>query len=162
MELDILQVKIRQAKRVAIMGVGSELRSDDAAGMHLINELLGFGLSKLSNVCLIHGSTAPENFTGEIKSFSPDILIMVDAANMDLPVGEIKVIDNCDIGGFSFSTHMLPLPIVMNYLNIESSFETIFIGIQPQNTDFGFDLSEKVAKSVSRLASFLHSVITQP
>ncbi|HHT86589.1 MAG TPA: hydrogenase maturation peptidase HycI [Clostridiales bacterium] len=159
MSLDCLKEKIKQAERIAIMGIGSELRSDDAAGMRLINELNCLGLSNCDNVRLLYGSTAPENFTGEIKAFSPNLLILVDAASMGLQAGAIKIIESDEIMGVTFSTHMLPLPIVLNYLKQEASFETVLIGIQPKSTDFGIEISEEVTNSVSELAIFLYDSI---
>ena len=67
---------LSQDKRIAVMGVGSELRNDDAAGMRLI-EKLRKSINR-ENVIFIVGGTAPENFTGVIKDFKPDELIIVD------------------------------------------------------------------------------------
>ena len=77
---DYLKRLIRPGQKIAVLGVGSTLRSDDAAGMYFI-ELLE-SLVKKENVLLIAGSTAPENFTGVIKNFAPDILFIVDAAHV--------------------------------------------------------------------------------
>ncbi|HBE13024.1 MAG TPA: hydrogenase maturation protease, partial [Clostridiales bacterium] len=97
-----MQEKIGNGKKIAILGVGSELRADDAAGMYLI-ALLSSSLQD-EPVLLIGGSTAPENFTGVIKDYSPDVLLIVDAAHMDATPGEIRILDTKNIGGLSFST----------------------------------------------------------
>jgi len=147
---DYLKNIMQSGQRYAVMGIGSVLRSDDAAGMYFI-ELLS-GMIKRDNLLLIAGSTAPENFTGAIKDFKPDVLFIVDAAHMGLLPGEAKVVPACDISGFSFSTHMLPLPVMLKYLEAESGCDVLFIGIQPKCTDYGFCMCDDVKKGVERLA----------
>ena len=146
---DCLKNSIQPGEKYAVLGIGSILRSDDAAGMHFI-ELLG-DLVKQDDVLIIAGSTAPENFTGVIKNFAPDKLFVVDAAHMGLMPGEAKVVSASDIGGVSFSTHMLPLPVMLKYLESEARCEVLFIGIQPKCTDQGFCMCDEVKKGTEQL-----------
>ncbi len=104
------------------------------------------------DVLLIAGSTAPENFTGVIKDFKPDLLIITDAARIGLSPGEAAVIPLSEITGASFSTHMLPLSVMLNYLEAEISCETVFIGIQPRSTDQGMEICDEVCRCVQKLA----------
>lgn len=154
---DYLKESIKSGQKYAIMGVGSTLRSDDGAGMYFI-ELLN---EKVQNdyVLLIAGSTAPENFTGVIKSFRPNKLFIVDAAFMELPVGETKLIPYCDIGGISFSTHMLPLSVMLKYLEAELNCEVVFIGIQPKCTEQGLVICDEVKKGTMNLAKIFSEVL---
>ncbi|MDP4132521.1 MAG: hydrogenase maturation peptidase HycI [Bacillota bacterium] len=145
-----LQKKISKGQKTAIIGVGSVLRSDDCAGMHFIEKLSSYIQNE--NMLLIGGSTAPENFTGVIKNFAPDRLFIVDAAHMGLNVGEIHVLDILEIDGISFSTHMLPLPVMLEFLKLEIGCEVICIGIQPKNTELGFSMCEEVAAASENLA----------
>lgn len=137
-------------KRYAVMGVGSELRNDDAAGMHFAKTLAA--LRSEERLTVLEGSTAPENFTGVIKAFKPDLLFIVDAAFMGLEVGEIRLLDGGSIGGISFSTHMLPLPLMLDYLEAECGCRTVILGIQPQNTEQGLEMCEAVRRAAERLA----------
>lgn len=139
------------------MGVGSELRNDDAAGMIFASEL--DLLIKSDNLLVIGGGSAPENFTGVIKEFRPDILFIVDAAFMGLETGEISLLDSKQIEGISFSTHMLPLPLMLDYLKTEAGCETVIIGIQPENTGQGLEVCEKVKTAAKELATTFYSLI---
>lgn len=156
--LDCLKNKILPGQKYAVLGIGSTLRSDDAAGMYFI-ELLGDRI-KREDVLFIAGSTAPENFTGVIKNFAPDRLFVVDAAYMGLLPGEAKVVPACDIGGVSFSTHMLPLPVMLKYLESESGCEALFIGIQPKCTDQGFCMCDEVKKGTEHLVEDFYQVLS--
>ena len=146
-------------KRIAIMGVGSELRNDDAAGMRLIEKLRK--VITREDVIFIGGGTAPENFTGVIKDFHPDELIIIDAAHMGISTGEIRLLESDEIGGLSFSTHMLPLPIMLKYLELELNCRVTCIGIQPENTEQGFCMCEEVTKAVDKLADMFYEVLSR-
>ena len=154
---DYLKSKIIPGRKYAVLGIGSTQRSDDAAGMYF-TELLS-GMIKQDNVLLIAGSTAPENFTGVIRDFGPDILFIVDAAYMGFLPGEVKIVPACDIGGVSFSTHILPLTVMLDYLQAELGCEVLFIGIQPASTDYGFCMSDDVRKEAERLAEEFSSAL---
>ena len=105
---------------------------------------------------LIAGSTAPENFTGVIKDFAPGKLFIVDAAYVGGVPGEAKVVPAAEISGVSFSTHMLPLPVMLKYLESEVCCDVIFIGIQPKVTEQGFFISDEVKKGTERLVEDFH------
>ncbi len=159
---ECLKNHIRPGQKYAVMGIGSQLRSDDAAGMYFV-ELLGKLLNRVgkrSDVLLIAGSTAPENFTGVIKDFSPDKLFIIDAAHMGLSPGEAKVVPASEIGGVSFSTHMLPLPVMLEYLESESACDAIFVGIQPQSTEQGLRMDDEVKKGAEKLARVFYETFT--
>lgn len=132
------------------MGVGSELRCDDAAGM-----IFAFRLEELvksEDLLVIGGGSAPENFTGVIKKFRPDVLFIVDAAFMGKQTGAVSLLDARQIEGISFSTHMLPLPLMLDYLESESGCETVIIGIEPENTGQGLEVCDTVRESALSLA----------
>ena len=156
---DYLRESIQPGQKVALLGVGSILRSDDGAGMYFI-ELLD-GLLRQDRVLLISGSTAPENFTGVIKEFAPDKLFIVDAAYMGLSPGEVKTVPARDIGGVSFSTHMLPIPVMLKYLESEVGCEVIFIGIQPKSTDQGLSMCEEVKRGTEGLVKDFYDALMQ-
>jgi len=147
---ECLRSNIHPGQKYAVLGIGSVLRSDDGAGMYFI-ELIRDSFQK-SDMLLIEGSTAPENFTGVIKSFAPDKLFIVDAAHMGLLPGETKVVPACEISGVSFSTHMLPLSVMLKYLESEAGCEVFFFGIQPRSTEQGFGICEEVKAGTRRLS----------
>jgi len=142
------------AEKIAILGIGSVLCGDDAAGMELIAYLEEHAPAS-ERLLLLGGSTAPENFIGEIRHFAPDHLFVVDAAYLDTPVGTIAVVDPADIDGIGFSTHMLPFSVMLDYLHSSCPCPTTCIGITPSNTDFGATLCREVSDAVIHLAEEL-------
>lgn len=152
-----LQEMLFDVKKVAVLGIGSILCGDDAAGMEIIARLEE-QFSDNSNILLMGGSTAPENFTGEIKKFSPDHLLVVDAAFMQASPGTIAIVDPADIDGMGFSTHMLPLSVMLAYVQQYVGCEYTCIGIQPACTDFGSCMGEKMTCAVEELCSLLKKI----
>ncbi len=160
MELrELLTQALRPPRRAAVLGIGSVLRSDDAAGMRFI-ELLGEYVRR-EDVLLLAGSTAPENFTGVIKKFAPDTLFLVDAAHMDCQPGEVGVLPAEAITGMSCSTHMLPLPVMIRYLEHEIGCPVVFLGIQPKEIGPGLGMCGEVEEGVRGLARLFREALDQ-
>ena len=156
----VIKNDLKDTNKIAILGAGSVLKGDDAAAMVLI-EQLSETLKDIPEVLLIAGSTAPENFTGLIKSFQPDRLFIVDAAHLEEEPGSIGIIEPELIKGLSFSTHMLPFSIMVNYLLQETGCKISVIGIQPLTTEIGLELSEPVKKAVDELTDVFTSLIKE-
>ena len=105
------------------------------------------------------GHTAPENLTGAIKRFKPGLVLLIDAIDMGLAAGELQLISPEELAGFSFSTHMLPLPVLMDYLQHELGCETLLIGVQAATLEFMAPMSPQVAAAVDTISSELLEMI---
>jgi hydrogenase 3 maturation protease len=130
---------------VVLLGVGSELRSDDAAGIRVAERVKALGLA---GIHALAGGPAPENLTGLIRQLSPSLVIIVDAADMGLPPGTVRLLQSDEIGGMSFSTHTLPLNVLADYLQKETGCSLLIMGIQPRSLAFDGALSAEVAAAV--------------
>jgi len=145
------------AGRIAVIGVGSPLRGDDVAGV-AVTELIRKSKKRPSFLKAFIGCTAPENITGEVikflgkKSNGLPHILFVDAAQMDLKPGSVCILETNDIEGTSFSTHVLPLAILISYFQQQIKCKISVIGIQPENTDFGISPSVKVLNAVKSVA----------
>lgn len=157
-----LEDKLKQAKRIAILGIGSELRGDDAAGMLVAKSIRESCRDMDERFKVFLGATAPENLTAEIKRFNPTHLVIVDSADMGMAASTIMLINPAEAGGFSFSTHRLPLKMMLEYLLLSINCEIIIIGIQPKKIDFGACLSKEVEGSVGRIAQTFKEILTAP
>lgn len=146
-----LQASLRQARNIAVVGVGSDLRGDDIAGI-LVIRALDAARSINPNIGIFDGGTAPENLTGEITRFRPSHVLLVDAADLGQKPGAIRLIEPDKIEGITFSTHVLPLKILADYLKQACSCEIVVIGIQPGNTDFGKPPSRPIRAAARQVA----------
>ena len=168
-DLDILKQKLKNAQRVAVLGVGSELRGDDVVGLLAAKQIdktiakqtisphstrpdkSGLAQDK-PEVRVFIGETAPENLTGEIKKFQPTHLIIIDAAELNKEPGHIEIMEPETIGGTSFCTHSLPLKIIIGYLLESFKFQAIIIGIQPKTLTFGAQPTKEVVAAAKHIA----------
>ena len=171
-ELRRLLVKKPDGKvaRTTFVGIGSELRGDDAVGVVIVNRLSAWQSSSdrsdsLSSFLFINGGCAPENILGEIKAFQPEIIVFIDAVIVGdsgedggdgaRKAGSIRIIDTGreKISGISFCTHSLPLTIIANYIRQSISCEIFVIGIEPGDMDFRPDcaLTPPVAEAAAEV-----------
>jgi hydrogenase 3 maturation protease len=132
---DRLEGRLKGATRIAVLGVGSELRSDDVAGI-LAADGLRRACPDRSDLLVAMGYSAPENLTGPIIGFKPSHLVVVDCAELGAPPGTIRLFPIEDIGGVSSSTHSLPLKVIFGYLSRSCPCEIIVVGIQPKSLKF--------------------------
>ena len=149
------------AKKIAVLGVGSGLRGDDAAGILVARELSKHCKTAACRIKfkVFAGDTAPENLTGEIKKFKPTHLILVDSADTGKKAGEIVIIEPKKLHGISFCTHQLPLKIMVDYLIESVGCSILIIGIQPKKLDFGSLPSKEIQKSVKIISDTIKGII---
>ena len=144
---------LKDARKVVVLGVGSDLRGDDVLGVRVAEKLRAFQSSKL---VILNGGTAPENFTGDIKKQKPSHLIIVDVAEIKDCVGAIKLLDPADIGGFSFSTHALPLKIMIDFIQHEIDCKVLIVAVQPKTLSFGAAVSPEVEAAAEEIVNALN------
>ena len=159
-----IQKQLKDAKRIALLGVGSELRGDDVAGILVARALIKAYKERKPKreFKVFEGATAPENLTGEIKRFKPTHLIIVDSADTGKPIGAITLIKPEETAGISFCTHQLPLKIMLDYLNESIGCEMMIIGIQPKTLDFGTSPSTEVKKAVKLVTAAIKEILDTP
>ncbi|HEX2905276.1 MAG TPA: hydrogenase maturation peptidase HycI [Phototrophicaceae bacterium] len=154
------QALTKPDRRVAVVGVGSELYGDDAAGV-LVARRLKTMLTGREDVLIIEGGIAPENCTGALRRFAPNAVIFVDAAEMNLPPGEIRWLAWDEIAGVSASTHSLPLSVLADYVAAELQCEVYLIGIQPALMAFDAPVSSPVTGAVDQVVSQLATTLVR-
>ncbi|MFH1001666.1 MAG: hydrogenase maturation protease, partial [bacterium] len=96
----------------------------------------------------------PENFTSIIKKNKPDLVVLIDAVEMDLKSGEFRIISPDRISALHLTTHSMPLSFLISYLK-DYTQELIFIGIQPKIIDYSNSVSSEVLKSSEEIIKIL-------
>lgn len=151
-------------RRLAVLGIGNELNGDDAAGMLVARALrdgicgsVGSGGSWTvptldGHFLVIEAGPAPENFTGTLRRFHPELVLLIDAAELGEPPGTVAWVGWAEAGGWSGSTHTLPPSVLAHYLVEELGCEVILVGIQPARLDFCAGVSAEVQQAVTEVA----------
>lgn len=95
----------------AILAIGNTLRGDDGVTTYLgeliEKENLGWKV--------FYGQDTPESEFHKIREFAPDVMVVTDAMT-GLKIGTVEVIDISDDREYMYSTHNLPMPILLSYL----------------------------------------------
>lgn len=131
-----------------LLGIGNVLRRDDGVGSYVARRFHKPGWK------VVDCGTAPENFSGVVRKDHPDILILVDAADMALEPGAFSIIPNERIRDVGIGTHQLPLDIFVDFLG-DAAGEILLIGIQPEIMETGEGLSPAVQEGADRLVEML-------
>lgn len=157
----ILKQKLKNADKVAVLGIGSELRGDDVAGVLAAQQIEKICKRKTTRpqVRVFIGATAPENLIGEIRKFQPTHLIIIDSADIGVRPGKIAVINQEDLGGVSFCTHSLPLKVMTDYLLQSLNCRIIIIGIQPGNLAVSANPSQRTIQAAKRLSATITKLL---
>ena len=133
-----------------LLGVGNVLGGDDAVGIYVVRNF------KKDGWITIDCGPVPEDFTGDIKKIKPEMIVIVDAADMGLEPGEIRIIPKERIPNVALSTHGMPLIFFMDYLK-DSTKKIILLGIQVKNTEFGSEMSPEIKRAGDKLLDILKS-----
>lgn len=130
-----------------LLGIGNRMNGDDAIGVWIAHHFSCKGWASID--C----ATVPENCVAEIRRHHADKIVIVDAADMGLTAGEIRIIPKEKIGAASFSTHSVPLSVFISHLHELNLRDIVLIGIQPKL--FYGEISEEVQKAGERLMTML-------
>lgn len=157
---EYLKERLNGAGRLAVLGAGSTLRGDDAAGMAVVEELqAAFDQTLWPDLLLCPGETAPENYSGKIKRFCPTHLVAIDAADVGKAPGTVVEIQPEDVGGPTFCSHMLPLRVMISYLAQETGADVTLLGIQYKSIEFDTAMTDEMQAAAKELSGALKQVI---
>jgi hydrogenase 3 maturation protease len=131
-----------------LLAVGNGLMGDDGAGV-LLSQMLQ--ADPLDGWTTINGGSTPENVLHQIRDLHASRVLVVDAADMDLPPGSIRRIAAERLEDpFLMTTHTLPLSFLVESLR-EVVPQVDMIGIQPGVVAFGYPLSNEVCMAVKQV-----------
>lgn len=131
-----------------LLTVGNGMMGDDGAGV-LLCQLAE--KSTPANWEVINGGSTPENILYYVRELEPGVVVLFDAADMDLTPGSIRKLPIEKLEDpFFYTTHTLPLTFLIESLQ-EFVPQVEFIGIQPNIIAFGYPISKPVIESVYAL-----------
>jgi hydrogenase 3 maturation protease len=128
-----------------VLTVGNTLMGDDGAGPFLAQLLEATPAAGWS---VLDGGATPENVTHIVRAEAPDHVLLVDAADMQLPPGSVCRIDEADVAKqFLITTHAIPLDVLIASLR-ETVPRVTFVGIQPAVVAFFGDMTPRIKSAV--------------
>ena len=149
-------------KPVVVIGVGSDLRGDDAFGVLAARELASAIGESADGVEVLEGGVAPENLAERAARGSPRTVVLIDAADFDGEPGELKILDPEDLGwSLAGGTHAPSLELLATYLKERCGARTFVLAAQPASTELGSGISPELKAAASRAAEALRSALAQ-
>ena len=145
-------------EKLIILGVGNELKSDDGVGPFIVKNMMAENIES-DRLLLINAETVPENFTGKIRKENPSHVIIVDACLMGCQPGDIKIVDKDDFTNIGISTHSMSLSYFVKYLEKDTDFKIIFVGIEPETMDWGANPTENVEKTAYDFIKIIKGIL---
>jgi hydrogenase 3 maturation protease len=145
------------AKKLAILGIGNELRTDDALGPYIVENIN----IKNPSVLIENVGSVPEAFTRSLAEFGAERIILIDAADMQKAPGHMELVTKDRIAGIALSTHSMPLSFLMMYLEQETGAHTILLGVQPRNIQFGEGMTPEIQGVAEKIIRTLELLLTE-
>ena len=147
-------------KKTLIVGIGSILREDDGVGARIIDELKKDSLPK--NVELHAGDISGLDLLKYFHGFKS--IVIIDAANMNLEPGSVKVFNFSEIkkSNFNdkFSTHGIALLETLTLAEkLDLGYDIKIVGIQPFCTDFNLKLSTLIESKIPAIIGAIKKII---
>ena len=139
--------------RIAVLGIGNLLLSDDGVGVHVIKKLQE-EYEFPGSVELIDGGTKGLDLLPLFEG--KDKILIVDAANFRKEPGTIDTVEGDKIPAFlssKLSVHQIGLPDTLfaaKLMDITPA-EMSLIGIQPKSMETGVELSEEIKDRMEQL-----------
>lgn len=136
--------------KIAIIGIGNTLRSDDGIGA-----LLAGRIKDKVRFLVFDAGVSPENYLGKITREEPDTVLIIDAVDFGGQPGEYALLEEPDLKSpVLFATHNSPVALTMSYLQNTLKADIIALMIQPKSIAFGEALSPEMSAVLNELAEW--------
>lgn len=124
------------------------MMGDDAAGLLLARLVRQ---APLADWELLQGGAMPENYLHQVRCLAPEQVLIVDAAEMGLLPGAVRLVGEEQIDSPELlTTHTLPLTFLIQALR-EFVPQVALLGIQPEIVAFGYPVSLAVQRAVEQV-----------
>ena len=128
--------------KILFAGIGNVLKSDDGAGVYISSRIISN-----NHILALTVETGIENHIGKINSLDPDILVLVDCADIKLHPGSFKILNINQIEDLTFNTHNISLSRLPDFFNMP----VYALAIQPENIHFGENISYIVKEIADKI-----------
>jgi hydrogenase maturation protease len=152
-----------------VIGVGSELRGDDAFGPAAVHALAEGGAIRgvegVGDVEVFDGGVAPENLAERVARPGPKTVLVIDAAELGDEggvTGELKLVDPSELGWRDAGTHAPSLELLASYLRRRCGAETLLLAARPGRTELGAEMSAEMRDAARRAASLVREALAGP
>jgi hydrogenase 3 maturation protease len=148
---------LKDAAVVVVIGMGNELRADDAVGLHVVRLLKPFTHEKLK---VFEGHMTPEAYIGPACASHPTHVLIVDAAELGQKPGAWQVLSKNNVEQGLFTTHTIPAVEIAAEIQRKCSAAVVFVGIQPKSRDISLGLSRECQKAAEEISEIIKKTMS--
>jgi hydrogenase 3 maturation protease len=148
---------LKDATVVVVIGMGNELRADDAVGLHVVRLLKPFTHGKLK---VFEGHMTPEAYIGPTCASRPTHVLIVDAAELGQKPGAWQVLSKNNVEQGLFTSHTIPAVEIAAEIQRRCSAAVVFVGIQPKSRDISLDLSRECQKAAEEISEIIRKTMS--
>jgi len=134
-----------------LIGIGSTLKGDDGIGTIVAKE---FKEQNPEGWLCLACETMPENFLAVAIREKPQVVVLVDAAEMGLKAGELRILPKKKLSSAIVGTHGMPLKHLVEELEGQTK-EIFFIGVEPGSMRLGEELSSEIEAAKKKVLQAL-------
>jgi hydrogenase 3 maturation protease len=145
-----LEVFLKDVKRLVVIGIGNELRADDAVGLEVARQLKPYEGDKL---VVFEGQMTPDVVISPTCRAHPSHVLFIDAAELHKTPGAWQMITEDDVERGFFSTHSLPMKDIAVELQRRCNAHALFLGIQPKSRDISLVRSKECQNAAMEIAT---------
>ena len=144
-ELD--KILSKKYKRILFVGIGNVLKSDDGVGVYISSRIVNS-----ERILSLSVEVSIENYIGKINSLKPDILVLVDCVDINSPPGTFRILKPGMIQDLTFNTHNISIKKLSDFFKMP----VFILGIQPENIEFGENISYIVKKVADQIIKMIN------
>jgi hydrogenase 3 maturation protease len=148
---------LKDATVVVVIGMGNELRADDAVGLHVVRLLKPFIHERLK---VFEGHMTPEAYIGPACALHPTHVLIVDAAELHQKPGSWQILSLNTIEQGLFTTHSIPAVEVAREIQRRCGAAVVFLGIQPKSRDISLALSTECQQAAMEIAGIIRKTVS--
>lgn len=126
---------LNKGSNLLFIGVGNVLKQDDGVGVVISREI-----AERPNLRSLTVEVSIENYIGKINSMRPEEIVIVDCMDLGEKPGSYRLLSLDQVEDITFNTHNISLGRLGDFF----LYPSYVLGIQPQNIEFGDQLSPPV------------------
>jgi hydrogenase 3 maturation protease len=142
-----LKALLLKERKILFVGIGNILKSDDGVGVYISKRI-----KNSNHIFSLTVEASIENYIGKINSIDPDILVLIDCADIKSPPGTCKLLPIGQVRDLTFNTHSISLSRLSEFF----AMQVYILCIQPEKVDFGENISYIVMNVADELIQVIN------
>ncbi len=137
-------VRLRDYEKVVVLGIGNELRKDDAVGVFIVNSI-----ARTDRIVPMVVRERVEDYIESVIEEKPSLLVAFDCVDFRGKGGDVVCFrpEEPEVR-ISFTTHRLPILPLLVFVGKEvGRCEVLVVGVQPVDVSYGIGISDPVMQS---------------